>query len=72
MISPIELRQRVFNMLEKKIMFDQNDIADPSFPCYSAYIMNNLMFIDELQIVLGIIQDLVGVEDPECWLLTRA
>lgn len=72
MVAPIESRQRFVNLLEKKIMFDKSDIADPSFPCYSAYLMNSVVFVEELQIVLGVTEDLVGVEDPEYWLLTRA
>jgi hypothetical protein len=71
MISPIELRQRFVNLLEKKIMIEPKDIAAPSFPSYSAYLMNSLVFVDELQVVLTIIEDLVGVEDPDRWLTSR-
>lgn len=72
MVSPIELRQRFVNLLEKKIMIEPQDIADPSFPCYSAYLMNSLVFVDEMQIVLTVIEDLVGVEDPDIWITSRS
>lgn len=71
MISPIESRQRFVNLLEKKIMIEPKDLADPSFPSYSAYLMNSLVFVDELQALLTVIEELVGVEDPEEWLVTR-
>ncbi|CAO3654904.1 unnamed protein product [Mucor hiemalis] len=71
MISPIELRQRFVNLLEKKIMIEPKDIADPSFPCYSAYLMNSLIFVDEMQVVLTVVEDLVGVEDPDIWITAR-
>jgi hypothetical protein len=72
MLSPVESRQRFVNLLEKKIMIEPKDIADPSFPSYSAYLMNSLVFVDELQVLLTVIEDLVGVEDPEEWLISRA
>ena len=71
MISPIELRQRFVNLLEKKILISAEDIADSSFPSYSAYLMNSLAFVDELQVVLAVAEDLVGVEDPDCWLISH-
>ncbi|KAL0145745.1 hypothetical protein V8B55DRAFT_1464744 [Mucor lusitanicus] len=71
MISPVESRQRFVNLLEKKIMIEPKDIANPSFPSYSAYLMNSLVFVDELQTVLTVTEDLVGVEDPEDWIVSR-
>lgn len=71
MISPVESRQRFVNLLEKKIMIEPKDLADPSFPSYSAYLMNSLVFVDELQALLTVVEELVGVEDPEEWLVTR-
>lgn len=71
MISPVESRQRFVNLLEKKIMIEPKDLADPSFPSYSAYLMNSLVFVDELQALLTVVEELVGVEDPEEWLMTR-
>lgn len=71
MISPVESRQRFVNLLEKKIMIETKDIADPSFPSYSAYLMNSLVFVDELQTVLTVTEDLVGIEDPEDWITSR-
>jgi hypothetical protein len=72
MLSPVESRQRFVNLLERKIMIEPKDIADPSFPSYSAYLMNSLVFVDELQVLLTAIEDIVGVEDPEEWLISRA
>lgn len=59
------------NLLEKKIMIEAEDIANPSFASYSAYLMNSLVFVDELQAVLVVTEDLVGIEDPEEWILSR-
>ncbi|KAI7891734.1 uncharacterized protein EV154DRAFT_442545 [Mucor mucedo] len=72
MMSPIESRQRFVNLLEKKIMIEPKDLADPSFPSYSAYLMNSLVFVDELQVLLNSIEELVGVENPEEWLMAQA
>lgn len=72
MLSPVESRQRFVNLLEKKMMIEPQDIADPSFPSYSAYLMNSLVFVDELQTLLTIVEELVGVEDPEEWLSSHA
>ncbi|KAI8378396.1 Fusaric acid resistance protein-like-domain-containing protein [Blakeslea trispora] len=69
---PIESRQKVINLLEKKIMISGKDIANPSFPSYSACLMNSLVFVDELEAALNVTERLVGVEDPEEWLLSRA
>ncbi|KAI8645988.1 hypothetical protein BD408DRAFT_399901 [Parasitella parasitica] len=71
MISPVESRQRFVNLLEKKIMIEPKDLANPSFPSYSAYLMNSLVFVDELQTVLTVTEDLVGIEDPEDWIISR-
>lgn len=71
MMSPIESRQRFVNLLEKKIMIEPKDLADPSFPSYSAYLMNSLVFVDELQVLLNSIEELVGVENPEEWLMAQ-
>ncbi|KAI8081920.1 uncharacterized protein B0P05DRAFT_66126 [Gilbertella persicaria] len=71
MADPIETRQKFVNLLEKKIMIEAKDIANPSFPSYSAYLMNSLVFVDELESVLHTTQNLVGVEDPEEWLRSR-
>lgn len=71
-MSPVESRQRFVNLLEKKIMIEPKDLADPSFPSYSAYLMNSLVFVDELQVLLTSIEELVGVENPEEWLMARA
>jgi hypothetical protein len=72
MMSPVESRQRFVNLLEKKIMIEPKDLADPSFPSYSAYLMNSLVFVDELQVLLASIEELVGVENPEEWLMSQA
>jgi hypothetical protein len=71
MTPPLELRGRFVNLIEKKIMIEPKDIADPSFPSYSAYLMNSLVFVDELQSLLDETEILVGVEDPEEWLRSR-
>ncbi|CEJ05363.1 hypothetical protein RMCBS344292_19306 [Rhizopus microsporus] len=72
MLSPIECRENFVNILEKKIMIEPSDIANPSFPSYSSYLMNSLVFVDELQVLLSVVQDLVGVENPEQWLNSRS
>ncbi|KAI7907901.1 uncharacterized protein BX663DRAFT_14209 [Cokeromyces recurvatus] len=72
MISPIDARQRFTSLLEKKIMIDPKDIANPSFSSYSAYLMNGLVFVDELEKVLNVTKDLVGIEDPDEWILSRS
>lgn len=72
MLSPIECRENFVNLLEKKIMIEPSDIANPSFPSYSSYLMNSLVFVDELQVLLSVVQDLVGVENPEQWLNSRS
>ncbi|KAI8973360.1 hypothetical protein BDF20DRAFT_646926 [Mycotypha africana] len=72
MISPLESRQKFITHLEKKIMVEPKDIANISFPSFSAYLMNGLVFVDELQRVLTVTKDLVGVENPEEWISSRA
>lgn len=53
-------------------MIEAKDIANSSFPFYSSYLMNGLVLVDELQVLLSITEELVGIEDPEQWLLSRA
>ncbi|KAG1054414.1 hypothetical protein G6F43_003567 [Rhizopus delemar] len=71
-LSPIDCRERFVNLLERKIMIEAKDIANSSFPFYSSYLMNGLVLVDELQVLLSITEELVGIEDPEQWLLSRA
>ncbi|CAO3597555.1 unnamed protein product [Absidia cylindrospora] len=69
MVEPAEARARFAKILEHQINVRPTDMEDPSFPSYSTYMMNGSAFVTELQELLEAVTDLVGVEDPEEWLL---
>ncbi|KAG0182910.1 hypothetical protein DFQ28_003639 [Apophysomyces sp. BC1034] len=68
MEKPVKSRLRFAKLLEKKIQIGPAEISNPSFPAYSTYMMNSSAFVSELHTLLEVIEDLVGVEDPEEWL----
>ncbi|KAI9474121.1 MAG: hypothetical protein EXX96DRAFT_487378, partial [Benjaminiella poitrasii] len=71
MFSPVGARQRFTILLEKKIMVESSDIANPSFHNYNACLMNGLVFVYELEQVNNVTKDLLGVEDLDERILSR-
>lgn len=67
-IAPDEARTRFSRELQRKITVRTQDIDNRSFQSYSSYIVTSLVFVDELQQLLKVVEDLVGVENPEEWL----
>ncbi|KAI8339494.1 hypothetical protein BC941DRAFT_420641 [Chlamydoabsidia padenii] len=72
LVEPDEARERFAKTLEHQISFRPADMDDPSFPSYSTFMMNGSAFVTELQKLLDAVTDLVGVENPEEWLLMHA
>ncbi|KAF7723004.1 hypothetical protein EC973_002420 [Apophysomyces ossiformis] len=71
MQRPVHSRFRLAKALETKIQIGPAEIANPSFPAYSSYMLNSFTFVSELDVLLEVVEDLVGVESPEEWLRTH-
>lgn len=72
MLSPQELRERLAQRLSQVIVEFPDKLDMDTFPGYCAYAVNSFKFSEELGEVLECIEQLVGVEDPEQWLLIHA
>ncbi|KAI7892507.1 uncharacterized protein EV154DRAFT_441374 [Mucor mucedo] len=72
MLSPKELRERLAQRLSQVIVESPDHLDMNTFPGYCAYAVNSFKFSEELGEVLECVEQLVGVEDPEQWLLIHA
>ncbi|KAI8877640.1 hypothetical protein K501DRAFT_260071 [Backusella circina FSU 941] len=72
MMSPLEERNRFAEKLRNAISAYPKEINNETFPSYCAYAVNSYKFCGELHEVLECVEELVGVEDPEQWLLLYA
>lgn len=72
MLSPLELRKQLAQRLGHAITKSPEQLDNDTFPSYCAYAVNAYKFSTELEQVLECIEKLVGVEDPEQWLLLNA
>ncbi|KAI9486242.1 MAG: hypothetical protein EXX96DRAFT_516153 [Benjaminiella poitrasii] len=73
MSSPTDLKDRLSNKLRMAIIeHSEKHINSETFPSYCAYAVNSNKFAEELEQVIGLAEQLVGVEDPEQWLLLNA
>jgi hypothetical protein len=72
MMSPLEERKRFAERLRAAISTYPREINNETFPSYCAYAVNSYKFCGELHDVLECVEELVGVEDPEQWLLLYA
>lgn len=69
MLSPEELRRRFAEQLSEVITQCPEQLDNATFPSYCAYAVNSYKFSQELEEVIECIEQLVGIEDPEQWLL---
>lgn len=69
MLSPDDLRKRLAEKLSKAIRTCPERLDNDSFPSYCAYAISSNKFALELEYVVACVEQLVGVEDPEQWLL---
>lgn len=69
MLSPEDLRNRLADKLSKAIRSCPERLDNDSFPSYCAYAVSSHKFAIELEEVIECVEKLVGVEDPEYWLL---
>lgn len=72
MLSPKDLRERLAQHLSQVIIESPDHLDVYSFPGYCAYAVNSVKFSEELGEVLECVEQLVGIEDPEQWLLIHA
>lgn len=72
MLSPEELRKRLAQKLSDTIRQCPEKLDNDTFPSYCAYAVCSYKFSCELEEVQKCIEQLVGVEDPEQWLLLNA
>lgn len=72
MISPTELREGLAKQLSDAIANCPEKLDNDTFPSYCAYAVNSYKFSDELEQVIKCVEQLVGIEDPEQWLLLHA
>lgn len=72
MLNPEELRNRLTKKLSDIIRECPERLDNDSFPSYCAYAVCSHQFACELEEIGACIEQLVGVEDPEQWLLLNA
>lgn len=72
MFSPKELREGFTRQLSEAIVQCPEKLDNETFPSYCAYAVNSYKFSDELGEVIECVEKLVGIEDPEQWLLLHA
>lgn len=72
MFSPKELREGFTTQLSEAIVQCPEKLDNETFPSYCAYAVNSYKFSDELGEVIECVEKLVGIEDPEQWLLLHA
>lgn len=71
-MSPLRLREKFAEGLTRIIVEKPDGLDDDTFPGYCAYAVNSYQFSSELGEVLECVEELVGVEDPEQWLILHA
>ncbi|OAC98006.1 hypothetical protein MUCCIDRAFT_116091 [Mucor lusitanicus CBS 277.49] len=72
MLSPTELRLRLARKMSQAITRYPENLDNDTFPSYCAFAVNSFKFSGELAEVMECIEKLVGVEDPQQWLLLNA
>ncbi|KAI7897489.1 uncharacterized protein BX663DRAFT_444994 [Cokeromyces recurvatus] len=72
MSSPTEMKHQLVKKLRKAIIECPDHLDNDTFPSYCAYTVNSSKFAEELEEVVALVKQLVGVEDPEQWLLLNA
>ncbi|KAI8639572.1 hypothetical protein BD408DRAFT_349684 [Parasitella parasitica] len=72
MLSPSELRLRLARKMSEAITKYPENLDNETFPCYCAFAVNSFKFSGELAEAMDCIENLVGVEDPQQWLLLNA
>ncbi|KAG0773937.1 hypothetical protein G6F62_012522 [Rhizopus arrhizus] len=72
LISPVETRMRFVNQMTQGISSRSQQLDNATFPNYCAFTVNARIFSQELAVVLECVRQLVGVEDPEQWLLLHS
>ncbi|KAI8080209.1 uncharacterized protein B0P05DRAFT_540434 [Gilbertella persicaria] len=70
--SPLDMRKRFAHKMGDIITKYPKQLDNGTFPNYCAYGVNSYMFCSELAEALECVEKLVGVEDPEQWLLLHA
>ncbi|GAN01233.1 hypothetical protein MAM1_0005c00665 [Mucor ambiguus] len=72
MLSPTELRLRLARKMSQAITRYPENLDNDTFPSYCAFAVNSFKFAGELAEAMECIENLVGVEDPQQWLLLNA
>lgn len=72
LVSPDETRIRFVKRLTQEIASCPQQLDNVTFPNYCAFTVNAEKFSEELSQVLECVKQLVGVEDPEQWLLLHS
>jgi hypothetical protein len=72
LVSPDETRIRFVKQLTQEISSCPQQLDNATFPNYCAFTVNAEKFSEELSQVLECVKQLVGVEDPEQWLLLHS
>ncbi|KAL9557127.1 hypothetical protein MBANPS3_001545 [Mucor bainieri] len=72
MLSPTELRLRLARKMSQAITRYPENLDNDTFPNYCAFAVNSFKFSGELAEAMECIENLVGVEDPQQWLLLNA
>ncbi|KAI8371963.1 hypothetical protein EDC96DRAFT_439303 [Choanephora cucurbitarum] len=72
MTPPNEMRARFVQQMGDVISKYPNHLDNDTFPNYCAYSVNAYMFLGELSETLECVEKLVGIEDPDQWLLLHA
>ncbi|RCH92303.1 hypothetical protein CU097_001626 [Rhizopus azygosporus] len=71
-VSPNDIRDRFGKRLASEIVQCPGRLDNATFPNYCAFTMNAIYFVNELSVVLDCIKQLVGVEDPEQWIVLHS
>ncbi|KAG1469964.1 hypothetical protein G6F56_002956 [Rhizopus delemar] len=71
-VSPNESRAQFIKKLTTEISSCPQQLDNDTFPNYCSFTVNAGKFSEELNQVLECVKQLVGVEDPEQWLLLNA
>ncbi|KAI8991729.1 hypothetical protein BDF20DRAFT_812473 [Mycotypha africana] len=72
MIRPRQMRRKLNERLSSVIRECPEHMDSDSFPSYCAFAVCSFKFAEELEEVIDCVEKLVGVEDPEKWLLINA
>ncbi|KAI8355533.1 hypothetical protein BD560DRAFT_335853 [Blakeslea trispora] len=72
MSPPVEMRAKFIQKMSEVISKYPNHLDNDTFPNYCAFGVNAYMFLGELSETLECVEKLVGIEDPDQWLLLHA